>query len=340
MKYLMLFFCTLTFLVSCTDDQDGFVDQKVSANKADVCVVAISNGKIASIANPTEKDFALSFKDEKSFTEFKEKLNSLSSDEQALLVASYGVKNLHDLASEADSELEKMGNSVSSMSEFKKLYGQYIEKYKGVLVTDSLDKSDVSLYVPNGDSPESYIANEKGYYVVGNKVISYNLSKIKSARTNSLQTRAVEAGTNDVCFRPFSNKKIFFRTYLEQERVRVAMHAKKHMWYGWKNDPARNYFFDSFIQNVNYVSLNSKGQEVVSPRLPRYVFTNNVNNGFNIILAERVNRLQKVTGFFAVWCDYTAEHDASGNYEFEKSEGVMVPKCLESKAQKVNVDLN
>ena len=42
MKYLMLFFCTLTFLVSCTDDQDGFVDQKVSANKADVCVVAIS----------------------------------------------------------------------------------------------------------------------------------------------------------------------------------------------------------------------------------------------------------------------------------------------------------
>lgn len=53
-------------------------------------------------------------------------------------MASYGVKNLHDLASEADSELEKMGNSVSSMSEFKKLYGQYIEKYKGVLVTDSL----------------------------------------------------------------------------------------------------------------------------------------------------------------------------------------------------------
>ncbi len=341
MKYLMSLMCVMAFLVSCNEEQDSFDVQNAPSSKDGISIVSVVGDKLVSPARATEKDLALCFKDEACFNEFKEKLESLSSSEQSVMVARYGVKNLHDLALEADDELEKIGDSASTIFEFNALYEKYKEKYNGLLTTDSNDKSDVSLYVPKGESPESYIANENGCYVIGGKVVRYDASKISSVGlAKNAQTRAIVAGTNDICFRPLSNKKIYFRTYLEREYVRVEMHAKKHMWYGWKNDPARNYFFDSFIQNIKYVSLNSTGQEVVSPRLPRYVFVNKVQDGFNIILAKRVNSIQKVAGYFLVWCDYTAEHDASGKYLMEKSEGLTVPKCLESKAQKVNVDLN
>ena len=341
MKKILFVLCTLMLMVSCTDESENVVGGKISSLVDNVSVVAVSNGKVTPVAKTSKVDLALSFADEASFDAFKEKLCSLSSDQRTAWISRYGILNLHDLASQADDELENMGNKASTMSEFRTMYKAYKEKYAGLLTLDETDNSDVSLYVPKGESVESYIANEQGYYVVGNEVRRYDPSKISLSKSGTLLTRATEAGTNNICFNPngMSNKEIYFSTYLELDYVRVSMHAKKKMWYGWKNDPSRNYFFDSYLNNINYVSLNQNGEEVISPRLPRYIFTNNVKNGFDIRLAKRPNNTFRVSGEFYVWCDYTAEHDKDWNYLEEKINGFKTIKCLKEKAQIVKVDL-
>lgn len=340
MKRIMFLVCTLAFLASCTDESAELADSKEQRNAVEVVVV--SNDEVLPMAKTSVGNLAIHFADEASFDAFKEKLAPLSSDERADLVSRYGILTLHDLAAKADEELETIGDKASSQAAFEAMYKDYQKKYEGLLAPDATDASDVSLYVPKGESVESYIANENGCYVVGNEVRHYDASKIHLRAANTIQSRGVDAGTNEISFHPngMSNKEIYFTTYLENNYVRVGMHAKKKMWYGWKNDPSRNYFFDSYLQNVNYVSLNSNGQEVISPRLPRYVFTNNVSGGFNIMLAKRVNNVAKVTGEFHVWCDYTAEHDENYNYIYDNMGGYNnIPRCLESKAQIVKVDL-
>lgn len=341
MKKFIGILCSLALFVSCADEQNDFMSGKTTLGREAVCVVTVSKGEIVPMSSASDGELALGFADEASFDAFKEKLAPLSSDERAALVSRYGILNLHDLAAKADEELEAIGDKASSLGEFKSMYKDYQKKYDGLLALDATDASDVSLYVPKGESVESYIANEKGCYVVGGKVRHYDASKISISSVSAPVTRGTVAGTNEISFHPndMSNKKIFFSTYLEMNYVRVGMHAKKKMWYGWKNDPARNYFFDSYLNGAYYVSLNSNGQEVVSPRLPRYIFTNNVKDGFNIRLAKRSNNTQMITGEFHVWCDYTAEHDENYNYIYDNMGGFNIPRCLESKAQIVKVDL-
>lgn len=341
MKRIMYLVCTLAFLASCTDESAYLAGSKEQRNAVEVVVV--SNDEVLPSAKTSAGDLALQFADEASFDAFKEKLAPLSSDERAALVSRYGILNLHDLAAKADEELESIGDRASSLGEFKSMYKDFRKKYDGLLTLDATDASDVSLYVPKGESVESYIANEKGCYVVGGKVRHYDASKISISSVNAPVTRGTVAGTNEMSFHPndMSNKVVYFSTYLEMNYVRVSMHAKKKMWYGWKNDPSRDYFFDSYLNGAYYVSLDSNGKEVVSPRLPRYIFTNNVKNGFNIRLAKRANNTQRVTGEFHVWCDYTAEHDENYNYIYDKMGGYNnIPRCLEGKAQIVKVDLN
>ena len=40
-----------------------------------------------------------------------------------------------------------------------------------------------------------------------------------------------------------------------------------------------------------------------------------------------------------MWCDYTSEHDKNGNDITEKVGDFVMPKCLESKAQIVKVEI-
>ena len=63
-----------------------------------------------------------------------------------------------------------------------------------------------------------------------------------------------------------------------------------------------------------------------------------MENGFNIILG-RINGGVNITGQIKTWCNYTSEHDSDGNQLTEIKDGVVVPKCLDSKARIVNIYL-
>ena len=86
-----------------------------------------------------------------------------------------GVSTLHEIALQADDELEKIGNTAMSEKQFRNLYEKYKAKCNGILVSNPLDEYDLSLYVPDGDNIDSYIANTNGVYVVGNRVVKVDL---------------------------------------------------------------------------------------------------------------------------------------------------------------------
>ncbi len=348
MKKLILAMCTASLLFSCADDDSLSTTRVPLADKSGIEIVAVSNGSIVQGTRTLENgELALKFDSEASFQKFKNELLNESSFARAEAISKYGIKNLYDLADDADEELEKIGNEATSLSDFNAKYSVYQKKYEGLLVTDASDNSDVSLYVPNPESPESYIANKDGYYVVGNEVrkISVNANNYPTLPSTPSQKAPSQegtvAGTNKVELRPLSNKKIFFEAYAQGYYLRVKMSAKKHMWYGWKNDPNRQYFFDSYLDNnFVYLGQGKYGQEAIVNRLPRYIFNNKkaVKNGFDIILGKR-QTAAKFTGEFHVWSDLTSEHDKDGNDITEKVGNFVMPKCLESKAQIVKIDI-
>ena len=347
-KLLFIAMLTLTFF-SC-EDTDLLMESCTNADNPDkenVSTVIIENGKICETKSRSQGNGhrAICFKDNKSFIDFISKMEVLSDEERINVLSNYEVSSLHTIALLADSELENIGNHAASETEFRTLYGLFIDKYKDQLITNNMDSTDLELYVPEGDNIMTFIANESKEYVVGDKVITLSLNNELPQYTQRMYAAEYSSSSNtspdyntDV-YSPIDGKKIYFDAYMIGERMWVKMHARKKMWYGWKNDPNRTYFFDSYLSmNFQYLSQGANGQEIVVSPLPRYVFNQNVENGFNIILG-RINGGVNITGQIKTWCNYTSEHDSDGNQLTEIKDGVVVPKCLDSKARIVNIYL-
>lgn len=341
MKKVFLFIYAILF-IACSEEEETAKDNTTIKESTGISTVTISNGKISSTKSYSPGETALSFDTESDYQSFKQKLASESDEIKMNLVNNYGVDNLHNLADTADQELEEIGAKATSEDEFRRVYENYKKKYSNFLISNNIDTTDLTLYVPQEDNVETFIANRNGLYVVNNQIKKISLDKVLSNSIKSISEKNILSnieGVNEIVFRPLSNKKIYFQSYMIGDHVWVKMYAKKHMWYGWKNDPYRNYYFDPHI-GLNFVFL-TKGrynQEVTCNGLPRYVFNQNVRNGFNIILGKITNG-SPLTGEFHLWCDLTSEHDANGKELTEKIGKNIFPKCLESKSHIVNINL-
>lgn len=339
-KLLLLVSCTL--MMACSNDEFSIKHSENSLNEISTVMVRGENVyEMGTRAILDDTQPALRFKDNNALLRFEAKLNDLSDDEKIAIVSKYGISTLHDIAKAADEELELLGQSASSEEEFRELYAKYKQKYDGILISNDIDKSDLTLYVPEEDNVKSYISNVNQIYVVGDKVVKANLNDNLSesmVRLSSTTTTASTLPINTSVYSPKSGKKVYFDAYMVGIRMWVKMHCKKKMWYGWKNDPAREYFFDSHVNNFVYLGKGQYGQEVETPRLPRYIFNNNVKEGFNIILG-RSSSNANITGEIYTWTDMTSEHDADGKDITEKLDGYIVPKCLKSKAHIIMINL-
>lgn len=331
------------FLASCSNEDEMVDTPKEPAVKS----VLISDGQILNAstrASQGEGEFALCFENEAALQDFKSRLQIMSDDSKMKIVNQYGVTNLHDVADKADQELEAIGEKATSMAEFREMYDEYVNKYKDVLVTNGSDAEDLTLYVPDEDNVETFICNSHGEYVVGNEIRKANISKTLANpvyKTMLADDGAMPpvTGVNSIRYNPRSNLRIYFEAYMVNIRLWVKMHAQKHMWYGWKNDPNRHYYFKSYISsNFVYLGEGQYGQEITVNRLPLYLFENNVKNGFNIILGKITTGV-KLTGNFLVWSDNDIERDANDNLVTEVVNGVIVPKCETSRAHNVQIDL-
>jgi len=343
---MVMMLCSMWSFTSCNNEES----LGETSNSQNVKTVWVANGEIFENQTRATQDDAvpaLCFKDKTSLRLFKEQLQNMTDEEKMKVIGKYGIKNPHNIANIADDELEKIGEETHNESEFKALYNQYVEKYKGILIRNTIDPTDYSLYVPDEDNMETFICNQQGVYVVGNEIqkadvsnqLSESTQKAARALMGNNTLAATSDGTNTLVYRPRSNLKIYFEAYMPNIYLWVKMYAQKHMWYGWKNDPNRKYYFHSDISmNFAYLAKGQYGQDVIVSPLPLYCFERNVKNGFNIILGK-ITSGNRLTGNFMIWSDNDTEYDADGKQITEVVGGMVVPKCLPEKAHNVKLDL-
>lgn len=340
-KYLFYFFALC--LTACSNNELTSTSINSTNAEPEVSTVFISDNNIiaASRTNLVEGQLALNFKDFASFEKFRANLENKSDDEKANIVKQYGITTLHDIAIKADQELEEIGKNATSENEFRKLYKEYKNRYKGILVSNEKNDSDLTLYVPSEENTLSYIANCNMVYAINNRIIKADLKQeIPSYAKNITQTLTSSEPTtsNFSEFSPKSGKKVYFQAYLNGPRMWVRMYCRKKMWYGWKNDPNRSYYYCPAINNFLYLAEGPHGEEKITLPLPMYIHTQNVSNGFNYILG-RIEKGNYITGKIYAWTDMTSEYDENGNEIRETVNGYTMPKCLQSKAQIVNINL-
>lgn len=333
---------------SCSSDDD-FMDVPEKQSDLSIKSVVVTDGVISDIGTrslDTRENLTLWFDSDATLQEFKEQLKTMSDADKMNVVKEYGIINLHDIADKADDELEEIGKNASSEEDFRKLYKEYVDKYKGLLITNNIDTEDLTLYVPDADNIETFICNKQGEYVVGNEVRKIEFDNELSESTRKASAALMASGTippssgvNSIMYKPRSNLRIYFDAHMVNIRLWVKMHAQKKMWYGWKNDPNRKYYFESYISvNFAYLMEGPYGQEVVANRLPRYVCDQNVKNGFNFILGK-ISGGNRLTGYFLVWSDSDSEFGSDGKQLTEVKDGIVMPLCLPEKAHVVTLDV-
>lgn len=320
--------CITPTLYSCSDDE---IMSDYSSRNETIQITYIEDGKI--VDAPARGEYsnakaAISFPSQKSYEEFTQAFESMDEDTRTSVVNKMGVNSYSSLFEIADNELERLGEKALSETQFKAMYDAYVKKYEGRLIVNSLDPTDLTLYLPDDENWETYIANEDGYYVVDGEVRCVNTSHLPESL--EMLSRADESNKGQTTFLnhylvyPVSGKQLKFAIGRKYDTVKIAMHFKKKMWYGWKNDPHRHYIFEFLLGNLNRC--------VPQPRL-----WSNCKKGIDMIVGFAIKPRDYVDGMVFTWTDYSFERDANGEAILENCRGWLTPKCKYEKSIPVQV---
>lgn len=332
------------FLASCSNEEIQINTGSECSTTINVSTVKVVDGKILPISrsDADQSNNALSFADEESYSNFKLKLDGMTFVEKTYLMSSLGVQTLHDLAVDADEELEQIGESATSEDDFKQKYSEYVNRYSGLLISNYLDSTDLNLYVPNEDKTDSFIGNSKGLFVVNNEIRMVDLGSQLSDEVvdNTLKILSLSAAKanatnvnsnvhqNSYVVYPKSGKRVSFSIARKYDTIIVSMDVAKKMWYGWKNDPNRVMIFEP-----HFTSATVKW---IEPFYTRYWMSSKTKYQKNLFT---ITNGAKLGGTIYTWTDMTAEHDSNDDLIIEKVGNTTAPKCSIDKSEIVNVDL-
>ena len=360
MKNFLLFSLAVC-MMACSNQEDFETEvfDSSSIQGKEVSVVSVVDGQILKMCTRGESDMdnvALAFSTQWAYENFKEKLAGMTKAQKIDYVKNLGVKSLKDLEIIADEELEIMDSTATSDEEFWRMYEEYKDKYAGILFPDNEDKNNLTLYAPEGDATEAYIANKDQVYVIGNKVVKAKLQP--ASKTVSLKS-TVGSHLNDGSWQlPEIPEKTFcFRLSItEWNQINIRYYTRKVMWHGGsKDDPNRDYYVKYNLNNVNYLFTGLYGQTVKSTQPSLIYYFEHPRHGVDEIMGEPYSFSKHVTGYVRLWTDLTVEHNADGSVateiigghmEYDSFSsvgklvgGITIPKCLDSKAHYINIDL-
>lgn len=359
-RFLLQLFVFAGVMTSCTDEiiptEESILEEQA------IRLVKIGNNEI--ITDDSSRSFgdneqlALKFASEDIYNSVVAQLSTMTTKEKMAYVRDLGLISLQETSMLADEELEKIGKESSNENEFKNKYEAYKDKYEGILIANKYDMNDLSLYVPDGDNVLTYLINEAKILVVGEEIRTVNLKNdmsnsdkaVFAPQVNTLYSRATtwyENGFNVEY--AGGNKQLTFAVSIAnavERTVNVHLGAQKEMWYGWKRDTAREFYFESYLEN--FVYLATTGTHVVEvPRSQRYCYAD-CGGKIDIILGRKgAFSSIPTSGYMYVWTDLLTEKDSNGNQLYENINvwngsqlvSVSVKKCLESKAFHVNVNI-
>lgn len=292
---LFLFMVASYFLVGCTTESvDGF--GKDNSLKDAVSVVYVKGAEdFCKTGDSTTQ--ALSFKDFNSYEEFTRNIRTLSSAEREKVFKNLRFTNLETVMVNADTELDSLGSVSLSNEDFRTKYNMYKKKYKGVLVENKIDKSDLSLYVPtsNDEDLNPYIVGPKHLIFIEGKAHRVNFGEEMNSRDYALfknvevfniqsaqkaMSRATVSSISSESDWPVNgfinvsgHQKLIFHCYIKDSKdVMLHFGAQKKMWYGWKRERHRNVFFRTrelrgLTLDYNVFEIGSTGKRQPIPGL-------------------------------------------------------------------------
>lgn len=277
-KVVAVAVCGLCFFASCSSDEaDGIVNNSGNTDVVQVGYID-ANGNITK--NGDVKNQVLCFGSEEQYNAFTRKIKSISTDEKKDFFDELGFNNLKKIEEIADCELDSIGENCSCEVDFRNEYKKYVSRYAKALVTNKLDSTDLSLYVPASADEDlyPYIVGVNKMVVVNNqpRIINFfdgmnSLDEKMFATKSDVQEMLVTekgkrkatywhgenvngknvkaTGTNDVkCSKMDCSLKVHFscdvkRTGDKEGDVLFHFGAQKKMWYGWKRTSREFYFW-------------------------------------------------------------------------------------------------
>lgn len=366
MKNFIYVFIASLAMISCQNED--LVTENVSVENAKVQLVQVTdNGQMLPVGNlartvNSDASYVLQFDSKSTYDVIIKQLGKMSSKEKLAFAESYGLHSLQQLAIVADEELEQIGAEASSEADFREKYEAYKAKYTNILISNPYDSSDLSLYVPDGDKLSTYLINSNCMVAIGDKLEKIRLqddmsASDKSAFVSDIPTPVALALADDIKW--YTNKfnekyydgkkKLNFELSVQNPSdytMNVHMGAQKSMWYGWKRDSAREFYYESYLENFVYL-MYANNHIAVAPRAERYCHKD-CGGKFDVVLGKRGTFTnQPIAGKMFVWTDCIAEVGANNQPAYENKQVLIggrlqtasVRKCVGSKAFHVKVSL-
>lgn len=338
-RFLLMFLAVC--LAACSDD---FVDFPQDA--VDVCVVNISNDAVGTRNSGNGDNTVLSFNDKQSYDKFMLKLNSLDNKAKQQLVNGLGFVNLVSIAEQADEELEMIGEMSKTESDFRLAYHDYKRRYDGILVSNDVDSLDLSLYTPAVEGSNlQYVINGNHKIIIGGEFVEVPVQNRMNEQDRVLfannelrviqkpllcETRSIAseyAGESDWPVNGFvevvGSKKTIFSCELDNSYMSFHFGSQKKMWYGWKRDNDRCFYFR--LYNVNNWHVQTGTNLYINNLSPStYYFSLNgayessIGGSFECLVGPLDPMPYPViemtySAKIYVWTDLMCEKDANGN---------------------------
>ena len=323
MKKLLFLTASALVAFSCQVEENSLPIDNSSSQAQKFQVVQITDqGEIIPTDNSKTRssiqgETALQFASEADYQLSLKEISDMQSCNRLAYVDANDFISLQELAVKADEELEEIANTATSESDFKTKYSQYVEKYKGLLVTNKYDNEDLSLYVPDGDNVSTYLVNSNRKVVIGNEVKKISLSDDMSESDKAVYTYTPLSGeTNHFNFQNFieDKKKTTGRVDLESSRViKVHVGCQKKTWHGWKRDNHRDVYFQLDAAPMFFELRNVAGVYYPVDYIRFHAFRNNGKIEF------RTGGLKldatSLSGTISVWTDLTVNTSEQVSYK-------------------------
>lgn len=353
MKNLVkVFFLGLSLAcASCADDEN--VQSYTQEVKLPHVVAISSSSSITRCSNKNQNEKILAFDSEADFNQFSSYLKGKNSKQREEILSKLGFECLQEINEKADKELEEIGANAKSEEDFKAKYATYKEKYNGILVSNTFDTSDLSLYLPaTQDSVVApFIVGKCNKVLVANSIREIPFSNQMNENDkmvfatdypeyNAVISRTVEKDYGNEDKWPVngfkdktSGKKTIFGCSVNGDK-KLVFHfgAQKKMWYGWKRD-SRNFFFRlANMQGVHNIDPAAK-QSYLNPNT--YYF--GTNDKFSwiekidftvadaTIAPSIVVNEYEITGKVFIWTDRMVERDANNNIIYQSTGDPTLP---------------
>lgn len=324
MKNLLFLSAIALVAMSCQDETANLQIDSPSSQPQKFQVVQITDqGEIISTDNSKTRsgvqgETALQFATETDYQLCLAEISNMSAKERLAFVDSNDFISLQELAVIADDELEMIGDEATSESDFRTKYAQYVEKYKGLLITNQHDEEDLSLYVPDGDNVSTYFINSNRKVVIGNKVKEISINNDMSASDKAVYAYNPLAGeTNTFHFQHFirDEKKTTGRVELRNtSEIFVHVGCQKKRWYGWKRDDHRDIYFQLAASPMYFTLPDAGGNPYNLDNVQFHAFRS--VGEINWKTGGLKSGSATLTGSIYVWTDITANNSEQVSYKF------------------------